>query len=69
MTDDNEPKPAEKQTSFEKFAPWFGAALLVVLTFYLLERSQEVPWYLFGICGALMGVARAFGAMVKGLKP
>ena len=66
MTDDNNVEP---KSAFDKFAPWFGAIMFVVCGFYMLERSQEVPWYVFGICGALMGVAKAFGLMVKGFKP
>ncbi|WP_299071283.1 hypothetical protein [uncultured Paraglaciecola sp.] len=67
MTEDKPLKPPEK-TAFEVASPWIGAAAFVVCMYYLLERNQEIPWYVFAICGALMGLAKA-AAHFKGMKP
>lgn len=70
MTDESndQQKPAnekpEKGVSF-----WLGVAAFIACLYYLLERNQEIPWYVFGLCGALMGFGELIIQIAKVRKP
>ena len=73
MTDQNKqpekkPELSKSQKLFKDVMPWFGLVLLGVCSYYLLVEERDIPWYIIGICGVLMGLGRELVAL-KDLKP
>lgn len=65
---DDDSNLSDSEKLFKALSPWLGAAAFLVCLFYLLERNQEIPWFVFGICAALMGLGKLMMAL-KDLKP
>ena len=59
MTDDNTPELTASEKLFKAASPWLGGSAFVICLYYLLERNQAIPWYVFGLCGILMGLGKA----------
>lgn len=68
MTDEKRPELTNSEKMFKAFSPWIGAGSFVACMYYLLERNQQIPWYVFGLCGILMGLGKMMLAL-KDLKP
>ena len=68
MTDNETPELSDSEKAFKAFSPWLGALAFAACMYYLLERNQGIPWYVFGICGGLMGLGKLMVAVAKGWK-
>ncbi|WP_299082798.1 hypothetical protein [uncultured Paraglaciecola sp.] len=68
MTETEKTELSNSEKAFKALSPWMGAGAFLVCLFYLLERNQEIPWYVFGLCGILMGLGKMMLAL-KDLKP
>lgn len=69
MTDSEKPELTSSEKIFKALNHCLGAAAFVACMYYLLERNQEIPWYVFGLCGVLMGLGKVMLALMKDLKP
>jgi hypothetical protein len=65
---DELPELSASEKLFKALSPWIGVISFLVLLYYLLERNQEIPLVVFGICGALMGFGKLLLA-IKDRKP
>ena len=69
MTDENDQQSPVEDRPKKDVSFWIGVAAFVACMYYLLERNQEIPWYVFGLCGALMGFGELIIQIVKVRKP
>lgn len=68
MTDGDEPELSSSEQAFKALSPWIGVVAFIVSLYYLLERNQDIPWFVFFICGGLMGLGKLILAL-KDMKP
>jgi hypothetical protein len=68
MADDDPAELSASEQAFKALSPWIGVIAFIVSLYYLLERGQEIPWFVFFICGGLMGLGKLILAL-KDLKP
>lgn len=68
MTDQEEPELSDSEKAFKSISPWIGVLSFIACLYYLLERGQDIPWFVFAICGGLMGLGKLMMAL-KGMKP
>ena len=68
MTDAEKPELTNSEKLFKALSPWMGALAFVACLYYLLERNQAIPWYVFGLCGILLGLGKMLLAL-KDLRP
>lgn len=66
---DKQQQLTRSERLFKAVSPWLGAVAFFVLMFYLLERNQDIPWYVFGLAGAMMGFGELLVQVNKIRKP
>ena len=68
MNDESASELTMSEKLFKAVMPWCGLVGMGVSGFYLLERNQNVPWYVFGLFGIMMGLGKIM-LQLKDMKP